>query len=61
MEYNILQIIQLDDCSAQYDNNVIALTLVRHSNGDKQLVYIAHDPASGILLFKTKNRISQYQ
>jgi len=47
MENNILQIIPLADRPAQYGNDVIALALVQQSNGEKHLVYIAHDPGSG--------------
>lgn len=47
MENNILQIIPLADRPNQYGNHVIALALMRHSDGEKQLVYIAHDPISG--------------
>lgn len=39
--------IPLADRPHQYGNHVIALALVQQSNGEKKLVYIAHDPASG--------------
>lgn len=47
MENGIIQIISLADRPAQYGNNVIALALVQQSNGEKKLVYIAHNQASG--------------
>lgn len=47
MENGILQMVPLADCPARYGNYVIALALVRQSNGEKKLVYIVHDPASG--------------
>lgn len=47
MENNILQIIPLANRSGQYGDYVIALALVQHSNGEKQLVYITHDQVSG--------------
>lgn len=47
MKNDILQIIPLADRPYQYGNYVIALALVRHSDGKKRLIYTAHDPVSG--------------
>lgn len=47
MENGILQMIPIADCPTRYGSCVIALALVQQSNGEKKLVYIAHDPVSG--------------
>ena len=52
MENDILEMVPLADRPTQYGNDVIALALVRQSDGDKHLVYIAHDPALGYPVIK---------